>query len=56
MKIYYEKVSADAYNCYITAASNSNESEISILDFNQRNTFNVVDVTDEQLSTLTEIL
>lgn len=58
IKIYKEKENDNIYNCYITSdfVSSDSEAEVSILDFNQKNTFNVVDVTDEQISNFTEIL
>lgn len=55
VKIYTEEVNSSLHYCYITSTSTKSSSEISLLDFTQAADFELVDVTEEQISNFTEI-
>lgn len=55
VKIYTEEVNSSLHYCYITSTSTKSQSEISLLDFTQAADFELVDVTEEQISNFTEI-
>ena len=55
VKIYTEEVNSSLHYCYITSTSTKSPSEISLLDFTQAADFELVDVTEEQISHFTEI-